>query len=297
MENVGTDIKIIFEVDAIPADPENEGLWEKEGFETTPIVSLLGFGDSRGQTLHKQIMTHYLVNWWHFSLTSSETELGDLIILNEDIDLVRYRIDQQDCSRPLILISSARGDPNVLSIVDEYQRAGGFARIVFKPAGPTALQTALRLCIQVIRMGAIPRVPRPLSQGSLPGDRPVGRDLVIGPSGYVLNRRRSDGTDPTAVSLRPNMAPRSITHHNLQRAAESSSISAIAIDESDAESSTNVSTMISVGSGGLLLKSSVGTLVSNKPIYVLVVEDNSILRELLYVTLRSFHSLCCMLKK
>ena len=38
---------------------------------------------------------------------------------------------------------------------------------------------------------------------------------------------------------------------------------------------------IAVGSGGTLLKSSVGTLDAKKPVRVLVVEDNTILRNLL----------------
>ncbi|GJJ08274.1 hypothetical protein Clacol_002484 [Clathrus columnatus] len=285
-ENVGTDIRITFEVEALPADPEYEelGNWTKEGFENPPTISLLGFGDSRGQALHKQIIAHYLTNWWHFELTSSSAELGDMIIINEDAEPIRSRIDQKDCSRPLIFISSARGNPLVLSIVDEYERAGGFARIVFKPAGPTTLHTALRLCTQVLRMGTSPRVPRPLSHGSLAtGDRPVGRDLVIGPSGYMLNRRRSDGTDHVATLARPVMTPRSATTYNLQRTTEPILMAPTPnMDESDAEMSTNTSTTISVGSGGLLLKASVGTLISNQPAHVLVVEDNSILRDLLY---------------
>lgn len=289
MENSGTDIKIIFEVETVSGEAENGEMWPKSGFENPPTVSLLGFGDSRGQTLFKQIITHYLTTWWNFELMSSSMELGDMIIVNEDIDLIRRQLDQQDCTRPLIFISSARGDPNVLSIVDEYERAGGFARIVFKPAGPTALQTALKLCTQVIRTGSTFRIPRPLSHGSLPaGDRPVGRNLIIGPSGSGLNRRRSDGTDHVASSVaaqsRPNMVPRSITNYNLRTTAElgSSMTSTFSIDESDTEASTDVSTTISVGSGGLLLKTSVGALDFNKPARVLVVEDNSILRDLLY---------------
>lgn len=55
---------------------------------------------------------------------------------------------------------------------------------------------------------------------------------------------------------------------------------------SEAESSSSIGDgTINVGAGGTLLKSSVGTLDRQGRVRVLVVEDNQILRDLLYVSI------------
>ena len=296
-ENVGTEIRIIFEAQVTLADPrefDELGDWRKDGFKTTPSISLLGFNDdeSRGQKLLKQVLTGYLEEWWHFNISSPGSELGDILVLNEEIELVRKLIDQGDCFRPLVVISSARGDPYVISTVDDYERAGGFARIIFKPVGPSSIQQVLRLCVRILCVG-LPAHHRAtptrsslfsIGESTSSGERYVAQDLVIG-SGGPLNRRRSDGHEPDVMSpSRPTLPPRSRTY-NLQISTASSSQQSLTTDDHDMEAPSSPSETISVGGGGLLLKTSIGSLEAGRPIHVLVVEDNSILRELLYVFL------------
>jgi Histidine kinase-, DNA gyrase B-, and HSP90-like ATPase len=298
-ENIGTEIRIIFEAQVKPADPNesNElGDWRKDGFANPPSISLLGFNESRGHKLLKQVLTGYLEEWWHFNITSANSPLGDILVLNEEVGIIRELIGKEDCLRPLVVISSARGDPYLISTVDDYERAGGFARIIFKPVGPSAFQQVLRLCVRIVRVGLPEHHRATPSRSSLfsigesstaSGERHVARDLVFGLGGScALNRRRSDGNEPDVASpSRPTLPPRSRTY-NLQVSTGTSTPPA---DEHDMDVPNSPSATISVGSGGLLLKTSVGSLESGKVIHVLVVEDNNILRELLYV------QLCCHL--
>lgn len=300
-ENVGTEIRIIFEAQTEPSEvkePDELGNdWNQLGFSQAPLVSLLGLGNTPGQDLLKRVITGYLERWWHFRVSFSETELGDILLVNEEIDIVRDLVEGCKCGRPLVLMSSARGDPYVISAMDTYERAGGFARIIFKPVGPGALHAVLKLCIEALRSG-VSRQRGSSSRSSISslsdvvtsptGERYISRDLVVGAS--TLNRRRSDGTDPTLpIPARPTLGPRSITHSYLTKdLVPVSAPPASASIREEPLDPDNSSTAILVGSGGLLLKSSVGALGSGRPIRVLVVEDNSILRELLYVLFVAF---------
>ena len=97
-ENFGTEIHITFEVQVAP-EPEptqSDGLgdWMKDGFSVPPLISLLGFGQTCGEKLLKQVVAGHLDEWWHFCLTPFDSALGDILIINEDIDLVRKRVEQ-----------------------------------------------------------------------------------------------------------------------------------------------------------------------------------------------------------
>lgn len=298
-ENIGTEIRIIFEVQAKPADPVelNElGDWKRDGFANSPSISLLGFKESRGHKLLKKVLTGYLEEWWHFNVTPDDHPLGDILVLNEEVGIIRELIGKEDRLRPLVIISSARGDPYLISTVDDYERAGGFARIIFKPVGPTAFQQILRLCVRIVRVGLPEHHRATPSRSSLfsvgetsSSERHVAQDLVFVLGGHsALNRRRSGGNEPdVTLPSRPTLPPRSRTY-NLQ---VSTSTSTPPTDEHDMDVPNSPSTTISIGAGGLLLKKSVGSLESGNLIHVLVVEDNNILRELLCVPL--FYLLFC----
>ena len=83
------------------------------------------------------------------------------------------------------------------------------------------------------------------------------------------------------------MGPRAVTAHPL--ASWSHMATTVEQEEPETDSAPNspqmahmpTSPTISVGTGGTLLKSSVGTVEPSGPLRVLVVEDNSILRNLL----------------
>ncbi|KAF8525817.1 Fph type histidine kinase [Hysterangium stoloniferum] len=298
-EGSGTEIRIIFEVQVSPepALSDRLGDWTKDGFSEPPLVSLLGFGQVCGQKLLKQVITGYLEEWWHFRLTRPESAIGDILIINEDIDLVRQRVEQKDCYRPLVLISSARGDAYVISTVGDYECAGGFTRIIYKPVGPSALFAVLRLCVSVLRDG-LPTNYGPTNRSLAPiressnGDQYLTRDFVVGLPGSFV-RRRSDGTDSqTSVLPRPAMPSRSITYNphfsteptSMQPGSESQSADELT-SRDNTPHSPNLT--IPVGTNGLVLKASVGSVAVGHAITVLVVEDNHILRELLVKWLRT----------
>jgi len=301
-EHFGTEIRILFEAQAAPGEAseiDELGDWRKDGFAESPSVSLLGFNESRGHKLLKQVLTDYIEEWWGFALSSDDSQLGDILVLNEGVETIQKLVRQRDCGRPLLILSSARGDPHVMDAVDDYERAGGFARIVFKPAGPNSLRQVIRLCVRVLRVGLPAQHRSTPSRTSLssfgesiapPGERLSARDLVDGVGPNTLNRRRSGGTENALLPLsRPPMAPRSRTY-NFDLSSGPSAPRPPSSDDTRSETPqtpNSPSTTISVGTGGLLLKTSVGSLESGKPIHVLVVEDNGILRELLVKWLRT----------
>ena len=287
-ENFGTEIRITFEAQVVSEVKEGDDLgdWSKDRFSQPPLISLLGFSETRGQRLLKNVLMNYLQDWWHFRVSTSESQLGDIIMVNEEVDIVRQLVERRKCSRPLILISSARGDPYVISAMDAYERSGGFARIMFKPIGPNSLRAVLKPCLPVLQGVAVPQLRTSASRSSFGetpisspgGERYISRDLVLGNS---LSRRRSDGADPgTSFSQRPGLH-RSMTQSHLSKEPSSYVPSTAYIREDSPDAPDNPTTTVPVGPGGLLLKTSIGTLDSAKPITVLVVEDNSILRELL----------------
>lgn len=90
-EGVGTEIKVIFDAEAVTSDPTH-GRVEPLTFEELskpPSVSLLAFdtGHKGGKSLHA-ILTNYLTTWWGFAVQPSDGQIGDIIILNEDPSLV-----------------------------------------------------------------------------------------------------------------------------------------------------------------------------------------------------------------
>ncbi len=76
-----------------------------------------------------------------FEVREDGSDLGDILILNEEVDLVIHATEQHDTMRPFIVLSGSRGSPKVLSVASEHERIGGFCRsctnqgdlLVFEP--------------------------------------------------------------------------------------------------------------------------------------------------------------------
>ncbi|KAI9057213.1 hypothetical protein FKP32DRAFT_1689249 [Trametes sanguinea] len=300
-EGVGTEIKVTFNAEAVetPSEPASFAAELAKVLEhgRRPSISLVEFDDTvRGVHLLRKVLTQYIVSDWGFTLTE-EGEMGDIVIVNEDPAPVMQAIERKEASRPFIILSSARGDPRLMAIVNEYEHIGGFCRIVYKPVGPCRLVAALKLSLHALNIGKGPRASPALQSHAQRPDSPSRASSFDLPESGLFARRYSEettGGSTVAFAKRPPLGPRAVTAHPLTTWAHMAST--MEQNESEVESapgspqlshSLPTSPTISVGTGGTLLKSSVGTIAPSGPLRVLVVEDNSILRNLLVKWLRN----------
>ena len=278
-ESVGTDIKISFmaqTVEDTEGSPVLSELWRTEDFARPPSVSLVGFDVAhRGIELLRNVLVGYMQAWWNLVvLPDGSDELGDIVIVNEDPSYVANAVASKDISRPILLLSSVRGDPHLMSTVTDLEKVGGFCRVLYKPGGPSRLHSGLKLCIRSLLIGQRSRVPSMRGNLSRTQAEKVVPFMVNGP------KRHNSDMDSHSDS-RPRLGPRSITVE--ARLGMTMQIPppdpprtpSPSLDESN-------SPTITVGAGGTLLKSSIGTVDFTKlRARVLVVEDNHILRDLL----------------
>jgi hypothetical protein len=285
-ENVGTEIKVTFSAETVEED-ESQRISDALHQDHATKVSLVGFDDShRGVQLLRRVLTHYLVSWWDLQITPSGL-LGDIVIANEDLSALQLAIEQRDISRPFILLTVSRGERHLTATVTEFERLGGFCRILYKPGGPSRLRHALKLCIHALK----------ISRRSSPTSELVPHPILSSPSNLPagVTRRNSEEQSPAMNHYemqRPSLGRRSITVHPV---ASWSGMPAHEEEDDDfqdgaqpsrprsfSQSQSSTCPTIPVGdTGGSLLKSSIGALGSRKTVRVLVVEDNSILRNLM----------------
>lgn len=275
-EGAGTEIKVTFTAEI----PENA---ESLKFDMEPVkfedprcparVTLAGFKlEHRGiRLLHSVIKSN--LEFWGFECVQNEGASSDIVILDENPSLVAAATEDRDIRQSFVILSSARGDPKLMTIANEHERIGGFCRIIYKPGGPRRLMGVLKLALHAV---TIARTRGPVQTS--PGSRPVEVEHILGTK---LPRRNSEETTmpPPAHPLRPSMGPRSASAYP-STAAFSALPTTVEMEEQlDPET---VAPTITVGTGGSLLKSSLGTIDAQEHRFrVLVIEDNSILRNLL----------------
>ena len=231
-----------------------------------PTVSLVGFDTThRGIRLLYDTTRNYLTTWWGFKVVDD----GDIVILNDDPGPIVAATKCQDTSHPFIILSAARGDPAIMSIASEYESIDGFCRILYKPGGPSRLRDILKLCVHALDIGDSCNSPHMLLSPN--GDRSTPKERSASFSNIPWYN-----SEDTYIGPRPGMT-RSSSAYPIRRplptASEKESVESVDPD-------TPVPT-ITFGSGGTILRSSVGTLDSEHRFRVLVVEDNGILRNLL----------------
>jgi hypothetical protein len=287
-ENVGTEIKVIFSAETVKEDEPSHKIANTLNQGHTTKVSLVGFDDPhRGVQLLRRVLTHYLVSWWDFQVAPPGS-MGDIVIANEDLSALQLAIEQREIGRPFILLTVSRGERHLTATVTEFERLGGFCRILYKPGGPSRLRHALKLCMHALK---ISRRSSPTPEITYPGD-----PILSSPSNLPAGVARRNSEEPAPAlqhsdMRRPSLGRRAVTVHPV-----TSWSGMLAHDEEDdssqdgaqfrarslSQSQTSTSPTIPVGdTGGSLLKSSIGALGSRKNVRVLVVEDNSILRNLL----------------
>ncbi|KZT42170.1 hypothetical protein SISSUDRAFT_1030673 [Sistotremastrum suecicum HHB10207 ss-3] len=290
-EGVGTEIKIILEADAVN-DHNFEGIDDeprfKEGQNSTLTICLLGFDmPLRSTKLLKETITRYLHDWWGFNVVSELDSTVDIILINENASYLAETHDSRETLRPVIVLSSARGDSYLLSLLEAYERAGGLCRALFKPGGPSRLRKMLKLCVHYINLrGSRPQPPPEIQQESSaqgvspPTPLQPSFDITGHPAPAPLQRRRSD--EVRKALQRPPMSARSTTYHNASinwKKDEPLANSPASSISGSGPSSPGLT--VPVGTGGMLLKSSIGTVNAGPSPRVLIIEDNAILRSLL----------------
>lgn len=301
-EGVGTEIRITFDA----ATPDDDPLPDIEKLDMHGrrfSVSLFGFDDgSKGTSLLRTVIEKYLKEWWGFDILSSDSAvIGDILMLNEETDMISKSLECRDTSKPFVLLSSSRADSEVMSKVYDYERLGGFCRMVSKPVGPSRLRQVLKASVHLLTFrenstrNPPPLINSPDSFRSAPLSM-LTPDIGAG-SSSISRRTSQESREP----VRPRMHPRAATFHPIMPSSRtnSPSMANVRLPISEAESSSSIGDgTINVGAGGTLLKSSVGTLDRQGRVRVLVVEDNQILRDLLYVSIllsgfMSVNSLSC----
>lgn len=232
-----------------------------------PTISLVGFDTThRGIRLLYDTTRNYLTTWWGFEVVDD----GDIVILNDDPGPVVTAIECQNTSHPFIILSTARGDPTIMSIASEYECIGGFCRILYKPGGPSRLRDILKLCVHALDIDGTCNSPLMLSPNGDAGHRSTNsKERTASFSKY--------NSEDTYIGSRPGMT-RSLTTHPLPVVRRPLPTASGSVDSIDPD---NFVPTITFGSSGTILRSSVGTLNSELRFRVLVVEDNGILRNLL----------------
>lgn len=291
-ENVGTEIKVTFSAETVKGDETSPKITDTlyQGHPTK--VSLAGFDDPhQGVQLLRRVLTHYLVSWWDFQIEPPGS-LGDIVIANEDLTALQLAIEQRNTSRPFILLTVHRGERHLTATVTEFERLGGFCRILYKPGGPSRLRHALKLCIHALK---ISRRSSPTSEiPQNPGDH-ISSSLSNLPAGVARRNSEERSAAQHSDMRRPSLGRRAITVHPVTTwsgmpaheeedddSQDGSQPGRAGRARSMSQSQTSTSPTIPVGdTGGSLLKSSIGALGSRKNVRVLVVEDNNILRNLL----------------
>jgi hypothetical protein len=294
-EGEGTEIKVTFTAETVKDNGEFDyGSMKFDDPSKPPTVSLVGFDlEHRGLKLLYEVLTTYLVSWWGFPIHPDDGGLGDIVIVNDDPSPVVSATVAKDTSRPFIILSASRGSPKIMTIASDHERIGGFCRIVYKPGGPSRLCAVLKLCLHALKISAQSRSSS--SAGNVKTGESVRDSSALeveeGPlSSVTIPRRHSEGRSswPPIQSNRPPMFPRSSTALPIS-SGWSTLASTLENDEHpigspNANSGHSPTSTISIGAGGTLLKSSIGTInTSERRFRILVVEDNSILRNLLFV--------------
>ena len=285
-EGVGTEIKVTFFSERPDGDdgilPDMEPL-KLDGQDDHPTVSLVGFDTPhQGTKLLRRVLHTYLTSWWGFELHTGD-DYGDIVILNDDPSPVFAATERRDTSRPFIILSAMRGNPTVMAIANEHERIGGFCRILYKPGGPSRLRAILKLSLHAFKIGSRSGASSQQSPriGAHVRNIPSVDETERSVPGASIPRRHSEESHLRSHRhpTRPAMSQRSTTAK--PGAAPWQSLSSTAEATETADPDTAVPT-ITVGPCGSLLKSSVGTVgMTDRKFRVLVVEDNSILRNLL----------------
>ncbi|KAM6504265.1 atypical/HisK protein kinase [Amanita muscaria] len=288
-EGAGTEIRVTF-LAGKPDGNENPSvdmaLFSQEAESLSrPTISLVGFDTPtghKGVQLQRNLLLAYLKTWWNFKIVSPE--YGDVVIVNEDSTPVKTATEEHNTHHSFIIMSAARVIPTLMATASDYERIGGFCRILYKPGGPTRLWTTLKLALHNIKIGSRSRCTSAdgnMENGLLHSTSMsvmIEQNCGVPKSGSLFRRKSEDYKDrhPRSLARRPSMTPRTPTNFMTSTWNRASSYM------ERGRSQEEVPPTINIGTGGTLLRASIGSSGKLQRQYrVLVVEDNNILRNLL----------------
>ncbi|KAI4523047.1 hypothetical protein K525DRAFT_255035 [Schizophyllum commune Loenen D] len=262
-EGKGTEVRVTFFAEPVhdgKPTPSEEPLKLDE--DDPPVVSLHGFDNGeRGTRLLRDVLTRYLTGWYNFRVDEAGRGNGQILVANNDLAPLVRAFDSRDFSKAFIIVSDSRQSPEQLALINEFERLGGFCRVMYKPGGPSRLRAALAPCLHYLnvkRAGATEMLTpgtgptTPMSEGYGGGG---GRDLLA-PRRPGLSR---------AVTAHP-----AALHWTIPETQD--------IEEEDTEIEVPA---LAIGDGAAtILKSSLEP-EKTKHGRILVVEDNVILRRVL----------------
>jgi hypothetical protein len=218
--------------------------------------------------------------------------LSDIVIVNEDSSPVVTALEKMDYHRSFIILSSSRGSPRVMGICSSYENFGGFCRIVHKPGGPFRLRSALKQLLRA-KQRRQQRLPSVTSSSSGLSDDSISLHssmLTDEPSSPERPLRIEWGSH--SLSPREFLTPSTNNPIPTSPDVENDAPSYQDSNGSESTPSSMSSSTVTIGTDGILLESSVRSLDLSRPRpKVLVVEDNHILRSLLYVS-QVYHTRC-----
>lgn len=155
-EDVGTEIKMTIPIEMIDNKSEEEekslnqeNIIEKLGYNSNwkPKVTLHGFDTtSMGGDALINVTSSYIRSWLGLECelsTPQNNVYGDILIINEAQEMLVALIQEREISKPIVLISSSRADKQLYKAKVEYEKLGGIARIIYKPAGPTKFESVM----------------------------------------------------------------------------------------------------------------------------------------------------------
>ena len=155
-EGQGTEIRVTCELE-ICDDDDAEGPIYKPvtRVEGKRSVALLGFSNARGDEDLRAALEGYFGNWWEFTIVPQDSAdrptCGDLVLINDDLDLIaEVKSAMKDNLPPIIFLTGGRGDSDIAAACEDYHAAGGIARILFKPSGPSKLESVVDFCLQCL---------------------------------------------------------------------------------------------------------------------------------------------------
>ncbi|TRM64846.1 hypothetical protein BD626DRAFT_235977 [Schizophyllum amplum] len=257
-ESKGTEVKVTFFAELVnDGKPTASEEPLKLDEDDPPVVSLHGFDNGeRGTRVLRDVLTRYLTSWFGFRIDEARRGSGQIVIANNDLTPLIEAFDTRSFSQAFIVLSDSRQTPEQLSLINEYERLGGFCRVMYKPGGPSRLRAALAPCLHYLNMrrqaaeaspcGSLPMTP--MSEGH-------ARDLLV-PRRPAFSR---------AVTAHPTALHWSIPENQ-------------DVEEEDPEIEAPT---LAIGDGAAtILKSSLEPETRRKG-RILVIEDNVILRRVL----------------
>ncbi|CAO1636826.1 unnamed protein product [Parajaminaea phylloscopi] len=221
----GTEMRITCEMALASADEIDGAVYQPAiNVEKRRRVTMAGFDDSRGQVDLKQVLLNYLGHWWNFDLPQDDDDDtdcfdGDIVIINENVQLLEIIKERRKSLPPVIVLSSALGDSAIPEACEAYHAAGGVARMLFKPAGPAKLEAVVDFCLQCLDRTAR---GEPLEKAQtdpatpLPSPRPSPMHMAEMENsdsyfdGVAMSRTMSESPDSPSEGIENSTTPRGL---------------------------------------------------------------------------------------